>query len=141
MGRTANDSEVSRLGNWVDDVLLLNVGNAGEEGGLLFFFFFWLQHGACGILVTQSGIEPMSPALEGQSLNPWTAREIPKGFWSEQSKFSTGRIRHRKFSIALIRMLFIHFLNTKYKRIPFLSWVPYLKQKEKAIKDNLSQAL
>lgn len=39
VGRTANDSEVSRLGNWVDDVLLLNVGNAGEEGGLLFFFF------------------------------------------------------------------------------------------------------
>ena len=40
MGRTANDSEVSRLGNWVNDVLLLNVGYAGEEGGLLFFFFF-----------------------------------------------------------------------------------------------------
>ena len=39
MGRTANDSEASRLGNWVNDVLLLNVGNAGEEGGLLFFFF------------------------------------------------------------------------------------------------------
>ena len=48
MGRTANDSEVSRLGNWVDDVLLLNVRNAGEEGGLL-FFFFWLQHGAWGM--------------------------------------------------------------------------------------------
>ena len=134
MGRTANDSEVSRLGNWVNDVLLLNVGYAGEEGGLLFFFFFkffWLQHGACGILVTQSGIEPMSRELEARSLNPWTSREILKEFWS----------KHSKFSIGLIRMLFIHFLNTKYKRIPFLSWIPYLKQKEKAIKDNLSQAL
>ena len=66
----------------MNDVLLLNVGNAGEEGGLLFFFFlfFWLQHGACGILVTQSGIEPMSWALEARSLNPWTSREIPKEF-------------------------------------------------------------
>lgn len=42
MGRTANDSEASRLGNWVNDVLLLNVGNAGEEGDLLFFFLIFL---------------------------------------------------------------------------------------------------
>lgn len=44
MGRTANDSEASRLGNWVNDVLLLNVGNAGEEGGLLFFFFYFFGY-------------------------------------------------------------------------------------------------
>ena len=30
----------------------------------------------CGILVPQPGIEPMLSAVEGQSLNHWTAREV-----------------------------------------------------------------
>ena len=29
------------------------------------------------ILVSQPGIEPMLPAVEVQSLNHWTAREVP----------------------------------------------------------------
>ena len=33
---------------------------------------------ACGILVQQSGIEPMPPAVETQSLNHWTAKEVPR---------------------------------------------------------------
>ncbi|XP_073665439.1 solute carrier family 22 member 18 isoform X11 [Tursiops truncatus] len=32
---------------------------------------------ACGILVPQPGIEPVPPAAEAQSLNHWTAREVP----------------------------------------------------------------
>ena len=32
---------------------------------------------ACGILVPEPGIEPESPAVEAQSLNDWTAREVP----------------------------------------------------------------
>ena len=32
---------------------------------------------ACGILVPQPGIEPTPPAVEAQSLNHWTAREVP----------------------------------------------------------------
>ena len=32
---------------------------------------------APGILVSLSGIKPMSPVLEAQSLNHWTAREVP----------------------------------------------------------------
>ena len=39
--------------------------------------FFWQCHTACGILVTRPGIEPMSPAVEAQSPNHWTAREVP----------------------------------------------------------------
>ena len=31
---------------------------------------------ACGILVPQPGIKPMPPALEAQSLNHWTTREV-----------------------------------------------------------------
>ena len=29
-----------------------------------------------GILVPQAGVEPMPPALEAQSLNHWTTREV-----------------------------------------------------------------
>ena len=36
-------------------------------------------HKACGILVHQSVIEPLPPALEGKVLTTrWTARELPK---------------------------------------------------------------
>ena len=30
------------------------------------------------ILVPRPGTEPMPPALEAQSLNPWTTREVPR---------------------------------------------------------------
>ena len=33
---------------------------------------------ACGILVPHPGIEPTPPAVEVQSLNRWTAREVPQ---------------------------------------------------------------
>ena len=32
---------------------------------------------AYGTLVSRPGIEPEPPALEAQSLNQWTAREVP----------------------------------------------------------------
>ena len=31
---------------------------------------------ACGILVPQAGIEPVTPVVEAQSLNHWTTREV-----------------------------------------------------------------
>ena len=31
---------------------------------------------ACGILVPQPEVEPVPPAVEAQSLNHWTAREV-----------------------------------------------------------------
>ena len=41
------------------------------------FLSFWQQHGAAyGVLVLPPGIEPMSPAVEVWSLNPWTTREV-----------------------------------------------------------------
>ena len=43
----------------------------------LLFVCFWLHRAACGILVHRRGIEPMPPAVEAQSLNHWTAREVP----------------------------------------------------------------
>ena len=68
----------------------LGVGNihklVGVESGkyLLFYFilfyfilFFWPHCMACRILIPRPGIEPASPALGVQSLNHWTAKEIP----------------------------------------------------------------
>ena len=40
-------------------------------------FFFWSPRAACGILVPQPEIKPVPPALGAQSLNHWTAREVP----------------------------------------------------------------
>ena len=42
--------------------------------------FFWPRHAAFGILVPWQGIEHMPPAVKVQSLNHWTAREIPDSF-------------------------------------------------------------
>ena len=33
---------------------------------------------ACWVLAPRPGIKPMPPALGAQSLNHWTAREVPK---------------------------------------------------------------
>ena len=41
------------------------------------FFFGCL---ACRILVSPRGIKPTSPAVEAQSLNHWTTRDVPIHF-------------------------------------------------------------
>ena len=45
----------------------------------LFIYLFIFGHvtQACEILVPQPGIEPLPPAVEAQSPNHWTAREVP----------------------------------------------------------------
>ena len=42
------------------------------------FFVFATVHTARGILVPRPGIEPVAPAVEAQSPNHWTAREVPR---------------------------------------------------------------
>ena len=43
-----------------------------------FMVSFFFCHVTCGILSLHLGIiEPVLPALEAQSLNHWTAREVP----------------------------------------------------------------
>ena len=44
----------------------------------LFYFFFRPRHGACDILVTPPGIEPLTPASGVQRLNHRTTKEVPK---------------------------------------------------------------
>ena len=55
---------------------------------LLLFYGFWpLGQEVCGILVPWPETEPTLPALEGEVLNHWTAREVHRlNFFSE--KFS-----------------------------------------------------
>ena len=43
-----------------------------------FFVLFGLCYASCGILVTQSGNEPVPLAVEAQSPNHWTTREVPE---------------------------------------------------------------
>ena len=63
--------------------------NGTPSGGLL-GYFFWPCHAACGILVPRPGIEPAPPSLEAQSLNHWTAREVP--VWYFWSPLETGTV-------------------------------------------------
>ena len=39
---------------------------------------FWPHCKACGILISQPGIEPMAPSVEAQSLNHLATREVPR---------------------------------------------------------------
>ena len=48
------------------------------EPSFLFFFFFWSVPWSIWVLVPLSGIDPMTPALEVQSLNHLTSREVPR---------------------------------------------------------------
>ena len=43
----------------------------------LLFIYVWPCHTACRILVPRPGTEPVPPAVEAQSLNHWTTREVP----------------------------------------------------------------
>ena len=56
------------------------------KGSSFFVTLFWLRLSVCGILVPQPEIEPVPPVAEAQSLNHWTAREVPT-----QSLFSARR--------------------------------------------------
>ena len=68
-------------------------GSAGRIGH--FFFFFLLHCASCGILVPQPGIEPVPLALEEQSLNHWTTREVP-----ELDTFDSSVFKHYLLSAS-----------------------------------------
>ena len=68
------------------------------------FLCFWPHFTACGILAPWPEIKPIPPALEAQSLNHWTAREVPnllsslgllEGVWLALfSHFLMSRLMH-----------------------------------------------
>ena len=52
----------------------------GKTICLVFFLLFWLHHAANGFLVPWPRIEPVPCAVKTESLNHWTAREVPFSF-------------------------------------------------------------
>ena len=56
---------------------------------------------AYGILVPQSGVEPISPVLEAQSLNHWTSREVPAVANFKRSIFL---LRYNSYKIKFIHL-------------------------------------
>ena len=42
----------------------------------IFFLMFWPCSMACGMLVPQPGFEPLPSAVEAQSLNHWSTKEV-----------------------------------------------------------------
>ena len=61
---------------------LISIRGKTKDLPILLFFKnillnFLLHREACGILVSQQGIELVPPAAEAQSLNHWVIREIP----------------------------------------------------------------
>ena len=56
----------------------------------ILFYLFRLHHMVCGILVPGPGIEPVPPAVETQSLNYWTTREVHESINSLVLSLSYG---------------------------------------------------
>ena len=55
--------------------------NRKDSFSLWVSFFFFGHTAVCGILVPGPGIKPMPTAVEAQSLNHWTTREVPVGLF------------------------------------------------------------
>ena len=62
----------------------------------MYLFIFWPCHVACEILVPPPGIEPVPPTLVAQSLNHWTAKEVPGPFSLESSQI---KVRQNSFEL------------------------------------------
>ena len=58
--------------------MMLSIFSCAYLPGIYLFFFFFCTTWHAGILVPPPGIQPMPPAVEVQSLNYWTAREVPR---------------------------------------------------------------
>ena len=70
-------------------------------------FFFWPHRAACRILVPQRGIKPTPPAVEAQSLNGWTAREVPadKHLTQSTSEFYKGKLELGMWKFHLLKVI------------------------------------
>lgn len=68
-----------------------------EHSTVFFFCLFWLHCSGCGILILWSDIEPVPSALEAQSLNPWTTRQVPpfKQYGAEAWFYISSFLPHR----------------------------------------------
>ena len=93
------------------DLLIQSIANVtllnALWGGLLFgCLFFQLCHAACGLLVLQPETEPMSPALEVWSPNPWITTEVPNCFFFCLFVFCKTKrpMKNRYFYVVLMEI-------------------------------------
>ena len=63
------------------------------------------RHAACGILVSQPVIELVPPAAVAQSLNHWTAREVPKIHNFNQMYKSLSSVKFKEFTYIIFLVL------------------------------------
>ena len=80
---------------------------------MLYFHFysriFFSGYDACGILAPQSGIKPVAPAVEAQSLpNHWTTREVQIILMSIYNMIS---IYESVYSVYIIFIYLSHLLQ------------------------------
>ena len=76
------DREVSR--GQIMKIIVSLWGSTTRAVRESYFWFLWPHCVACGILVPQPGTKPAPPAVEAQSLNHWTTREVPRVTLGEQ---------------------------------------------------------
>ena len=83
--------------------MLFSTSLRGRRGFWGFFFCFvfivlniWLHRAACRIVIPLPGIKHVPPAAEAQSLNHWTAREVPEIFQFLSTHFFKCRADHTK---------------------------------------------
>ena len=88
---------------------------------LYFLFLFWPHCVACGIFVPGPGTESSPPAVEEQSLNPWTPRVFPCSPYKvsalpvHTTLIPSNNILYSIFNVPILFLL-IHIKN-KYKHI------------------------
>lgn len=60
-----------------------------NKRGCFYFLYFllWPRHTAYRILLPRPGIDPVPPAVEVQSLNHWTSKEVPERRLLKKERF------------------------------------------------------
>ena len=98
---------------------------------LSFFFFFWPCHAACGILVPQPGIKPVTPALkvlttgpQGKSLTCLCIHGAKTQPGSQKANLKQGKGRKIMFNKTSLEMAEkdLEFLLWPSEALPVLTW-------------------
>ena len=71
---------------------------------------FWRCRVACGILVSQTGIEPVPPAREARNLNHWATKEVPTCY--SLNSFSVSAYQRTWTNTILLWQNTVYFVYT-----------------------------
>ena len=107
------------------------------DGYKSIFTFFCLCHAAREILVPQPGVKPMPPAVEVQSLNLWTTREVPKSMFT-LFKVQEMHVKHIWFTPSSASVLYftiwkVKTLQNRIEMMTICRWYASISGKSKRI--------